>query len=164
MPWHVRTVECMAGVCYSLQNNIFTITKNDKHLWQTPKEWHVDQFILADSNNDGQTEINLLVWKPGDYGSSKPFWVRKNDDSIKNHLFLYQLDGETVNSVWQSSNLNKPNCSAEIKDIDNDGKNELVVLEGEYTKKYKCKPKYQAIWRWSEWGFYNIDRKNLTAL
>lgn len=166
MPWYVSTADLNMNnqlETYSLQNNILTISENGQALWQTPKEWRVDDYILADSNNDGQTEINLLVWKSGDYGASKPFWVQNSDNSVKNHFFLYQLEGQTVKSVWQSSNLDKPNCAAEIKDVDNDGKNELLVLEGEYAKKYHCQPKYKAIWRWGEWGFYNISRKKFDA-
>jgi poly-gamma-glutamate synthesis protein (capsule biosynthesis protein) len=143
---------------YSLENNIVTITENGKQLWQTPEDWHIDDVIIADSNNDGIIEINLLLWKSGNYGSSQPFWIKTNDDSIKNHFFLYTLENDQIKSVWQSSNLDKPNCSAQIKDVDHDGKNELVVLEGEYTEPYKCEPKYKSVWKWSEWGFYLDDR------
>jgi len=168
MPWRVPTdyaIEFNYDLnqnqkpeTYSLKNNILTITEKKKILWQTPAEWHVDDVILADSNNDQKIEINLLVWKPGNYGASRPFWETKNDQEIKNHFFLFTLENNQVKSLWQSSNLDKPNCSAQIKDIDDDGKNELIVLEGEYGKPYFCQPKYQAVWKWHEWGFYLENR------
>jgi len=55
----------------------FTITKNEKQLWQNAQRMACGPIHFGGQQHDGQSEINLLVWKPGDYGSSKPFWVPK---------------------------------------------------------------------------------------
>lgn len=145
---------------FLLKDYSLIIYAEEKNIWQSNTEWHVDDFILGDSNNDQKIELNLLVWKSGNFGSSQPFWEEQNDLSIKNHFFVYQIKDNNVKALWQSSNLDRPNCSAEIYDVDNDNENELVALEGEYRQPYQCEPKFRAIWKWEEWGFYNNNREN----
>ncbi len=140
---------------YTLENGQLTITENSRQIWQTPPEWHVDSFVLADSTNDGITNINLSVWKPGNFGSSRPFWVKENDPSIKNHFFVFRLEQDLVKPVWQSSNLPVPNLAFKIYDVDGDQRNELVVIEGDYAQPQKCQGTFLAFWRWNGWGFSN---------
>jgi poly-gamma-glutamate synthesis protein (capsule biosynthesis protein) len=140
---------------YDLENGRLTITENGKMTWQSPGDWWIDDFVLADSNNDGITDINLTLWKAGSFGSSKPFWVKENDMSVKNHFFVLDFINGTVKQVWGSSNLVEPNCEFQITDIDNDGKNDLVVIEGDYSQKPKCSGNYVAVWKWNDWGFSN---------
>jgi len=140
---------------YSLENGLLAITENLKIVWQSPDDWWIDDFILADSNNDGISDINLSLWKTGDFGSSKPFWVKENDMSVKNHFFVFDFIGDTMKQIWGSSNLGEPNCEFQIADIDNDGKNDLIVIEGDYSQKPKCNGNYIAVWKWNDWGFSN---------
>ena len=144
-----------SGEEYELKNKTLIVSQNKKKIWQTPSSWRVDSFFLADSNNDGRKEINLSVWKKGNFGSSKPFWVKENDQSTKNHFFVFSFDKEKIKAIWQSSNLKKPNCEFIFGDVDNDGKQELVVIEGEYGVKYNCQGNYLAVWQWNGWGFSN---------
>lgn len=143
---------------YRLADGELVITENNKTIWQSEKNWRVDDFVLADANNDGMVELNISVWKPGNYGSSKPFWVEKNDESVKNHFFVYHMADDKFQPVWHSSNLEFPNTRFSFFDINNDKENELVVNEGRYKSDSKCIKNYLAIWRWNEWGFTNIWR------
>lgn len=140
---------------YLLTAGRLTITENQKMIWQSPANWQIDKFVLADANNDGLIDLNLSLWKPGSFGSSKPFWVKENDPSVKNHFFIYDLVGDKLKMVWGSSNLSAPNCEFLIQDIDDDNKNELLVIEGEYSVKTVCQGNYIALWRWNGWGFSN---------
>lgn len=140
---------------YSLANGILKISENSQTIWQSSNQWWVDDFALADSTGDGMTDINLSVWKAGNYGSSKPSWVKENDQSIKNHFFVFDLDKNEVKPVWQSSNLDQPNCKFALADVNQDKKQELVVLEGEYTADWTCQANHLAVWHWPEWGFTN---------
>ena len=105
-------------------------------------------------------EINLWVWKSGDYGNSKPFWVKENDMSVKNHFFVFDFVSGTMKPIWQSSNLDTPNCEFKITDADGDGKNDLVVIEGDYSQKPMCSGNYVAVWKWNDWGFSNEWRSD----
>ncbi len=140
---------------YILENGRLTISENSKIVWQSPIEWWIDNFVLADSNNDKIADINLSLWKAGNFGSSKPFWIKENDMSIKNHFFTLDFTNEAVKQIWGSSNLVEPNCEFQIADVDNDGKNDLIVIEGDYSQTPKCKGDYVAVWKWNDWGFSN---------
>jgi len=152
---------------YILENGKLTISENSKIIWQSSTEWWVDNFVLADSNNDGIADISLSLWKAGNFGSSKPFWVKENDMSVKNHFFVLDFINGEIKQVWGSSNLAEPNCKFQIADIDNDGKNDLIVIEGDYSQKPKCSGNYVAVWKWNDWGFSNewrSERGNYTNL
>jgi len=140
---------------YNLAGGILRVRENGLTVWETPSDWWVDDFVLADSDNDGKEEINLLVWKQGNYGPARPFWEKENDESIKNHFFVFSWESDKIKSKWQSSNLDNPNCQALFKDIDGDRKNELVVLEGDYQDSPSCHGQYWAVWEWNGWGFSN---------
>jgi hypothetical protein len=140
---------------YNLKNGRLTITENKKTIWQSQNDWWIDDFALADSNNDGIIDINLSLWKPGSFGTSKPFWIKENDLSVKNHFFILNFSDGAIKQVWGSSNLAKPNCEFKIADVDNNGKNDLVVIEGDYSQKTKGAGNYIAVWKWNDWGFLN---------
>jgi len=140
---------------YLLKNGQLIVTEDIIMVWQSPNEWKVDQFSLADSNNDGVTDLNFSLWKAGNFGSSQPFWIENNDMSIKNHFFVLNYENDTMRHVWGSSNLALPNCEFQIADVDDDGINELIVIEGNYWNIHECKGEYVAVWKWNDWGFTN---------
>ena len=84
-----------------------------------------------------------------------------------NHFFILDFIDNAVKQIWGSSNLTEPNCEFKIADIDNDSKNELVVIEGDYLQKPECNGSFVAVWKWNGWGFSNewrSDRGNYSNL
>ena len=140
---------------YILQNGKLIIRENAETLWQSADDWWVEDFALADSTNDGVADINLSVWKSGSFGKFKPIWVKNDDPSVKNHFFIFDWEDGKIKPVWQSSNLDAPNCQILVDDVNADGENELIVLEGDYADTPDCRGKYVAVWKWGEWGFLN---------
>ena len=147
---------------YSLKDGCLSIAAGSATVWESPLSWWIDDFVLADSNNDGVTDINLSLWKAGDYGKHMPFWVKENDMSIKNHFFILDYSKGRVRHVWCSSNLSQPNCEFQFADINNDLKKELIVIEGNYSQvEGDYSPAsgnrglYIAVWSWNGWGFSN---------
>ncbi|MFA5990860.1 MAG: hypothetical protein WC794_01270 [Candidatus Doudnabacteria bacterium] len=136
---------------YILQNGKIKILQNGQTLWQSPPEWWVDSFAVADSDNNSQQELNLSVWKIGSFGPIKPFWFIGKDDGISNHFFVFRLVRGDFNPVWQSSALTRPNCSFEFKTQNN--QTLLYTREGQYTSDYSCTPLSESIWEWNGWGF-----------
>ena len=139
---------------YSLQNGKLKVADGSRLIWQSRDDWWVDDFFLGDSDNDDIPELNLLVWKSGSFGPHKPFWLDRDDLSIKNHLFIFKLVEGAIKPVWQSSNLDRPNYEAGLADLDGDGTNELVVTEGNYDDP---KVRKAGIWKWNGWGFTRIS-------
>lgn len=119
-------------------------------IWETPREWWVDDFLTGDANNDGVPDLSLLVWKAGSFGANRPFWVEQDDPSVKNHLFIFKMADGAMKPLWQSSNLDRPNLAAALADLDGDGKNELIATEGSYANPRERKT---TLWQWNGWGF-----------
>lgn len=152
-----------------LENGRVRYEQDCSVVWQSSDAWWVDNFKVADSTGDGEFKINMSAWRSGNFGRSKPFWIEKNDMSIKNHLFVMRYSQGDFKSVWMSSNLSKPNTEFVFADLDGDSLMELAVIESEYGEETSGFGEYVAIWKWNEWGFFNEWRsekgqyKNLTV-
>ncbi|MEG3072155.1 MAG: hypothetical protein RQM92_16025 [Candidatus Syntrophopropionicum ammoniitolerans] len=55
--------------------------------------------------------------------------------------------------MWQSSNLDRPNYDGILIDLNGNGKNELVVTEGDYADP---RVRQTSVWQWNGWGFSKI--------
>ncbi|MDD4238809.1 MAG: CapA family protein [Desulfotomaculaceae bacterium] len=138
---------------YTLQDGKLRVSTGAQTIWESQDDWWVDDFFLGDADNDGVFDLNLLVWKSGSFGRHKPFWITRDDMSVKNHLFIFKRVEGCFKAVWQSSNLDRPNYEAALADLDGDGKNELLVTEGDYADPEK---REAGIWKWNGWGFSKI--------
>lgn len=138
---------------YILENGTLTIKESEGIVWQSSEDWWVDDFTLADSTGDGAPDISMSVWKSGSFGDSHPFW-EEGGAEVKNHFFVFDYADKKMTPVWQSSNLDAPNREFAINDIDEDGKPELVAIEGDYGGENR----FIAVWRWNGWGFSNLWR------
>jgi len=145
---------------YILDDDRLTVREEGQLLWQSPPDWHIENVVLGDANNDGVDNIVMTLWKTGSFGPVKPFWYPNEDVSYKNHLFVYQLKDKGMKQVWCSSDLDHPIVSFTIRDMDKDNLMELVVEEGQYQKlaghRYTLDKSSQlrtTVWRWDEWGF-----------
>jgi len=148
--------------CYRLEGGRLSISRENRVLWQSPASWGVYECIWGDVNNDGREELVLLLWKTGSYGKDKPFWHQGFDDRLSNHLFVYQLINDQLKPLWCSSALPRPITDLQVIDIDQDGKNALVISEGKYGRLLDEKaplvtPPSRLIMRWQGWGFYSTE-------
>lgn len=148
---------------YLLEDHTLTVTEGSQKLWISPAEYTIDYFALGDIDNDGTLNLVFSLWKTGSFGRNHPFWHTGSDESYKNHLFLYKLREDTFKQAWCSSDLDHPILSFEIRDINDDGENELVTLEGEYIQiageRFAADPegsKQTTKWKWGGWGFQRL--------
>jgi hypothetical protein len=145
---------------YQLEKGQLTIREGKRLLWQSPRSWTIQSCLTADANNDGAEELLLVLWKKGSFGPSKPMWQEGKDDEYSNHLFLYRPVAGKLKSVWCSSALIHPIIKLEVTDINNDGKNELKVVEGPKAgTAYNLRRHFSqrsTSWVWEGWGFVRI--------
>ncbi|MDD4803180.1 MAG: hypothetical protein PHF24_09620 [Syntrophomonas sp.] len=147
---------------YVLNKRILSVYENDELLWNSPENWMVQSFILADVNHDSVEDLLMVVWKKGNYGPDKPFWILQDDPRFSQHLFLYNLLQKHMKPLWMSSALDQPIKTLQIEDPNNDGKNILLVQASTYSISGWLKPARTSsdsqVWQWKGWGFYRLDQ------
>jgi hypothetical protein len=109
-------------------------------LWQNEAEnWHIGRLDVGDPNNDGRIEYLLLLWKPDASGT------------IRSHPFLMGWRGGHYRIIWGGSATHRFIQDLAVDDLDADGEQELVVLEG--GSKPGDMGEVLSVWHWHGWGF-----------
>jgi hypothetical protein len=112
------------------------IYQGGEQAWESPLEWQVLDVALGDPNDDGRGEILLAL--------------RKQDRSgvLQSHPFIIGFRGGIYRQLWGGSAVADSIEEIELGDLDGDGTQELVVLEGR-GKDLRA----VTVWRWNGWGF-----------
>lgn len=119
--------------------------------WQSDPAWSVTRFCLTDVDNDGVLDIFFVLWKPDEAGVARC------------HPFIYGWRRDAWRPVWMGSAVADPIAEFVVGDVDGDGRNELVVLEGRYGDpaegtRRSVGPQYVAVWRFDQWWFQLLWR------
>jgi hypothetical protein len=108
-------------------------------LWQSNSEWKVKEVLTSDLNNDGKTELVLLVWRP-----FKPWPIDvflpsggrisafHDNQNMSSHLILIGWDGNRYREFWAGSALADPISNIRSISIDDGHTLELIAIEGRY--------------------------------
>ena len=140
-----------------LKEGILSVVHQDQEIWRSDPSWDVRQLLVADVNNDGQQEAAFVLWKPFrlepailyDTFGFPSLW---EEGSVRNHIFLYGWRNGTWQHLWCSSPVADPILELAAADVDGNGANELVVLEGSYDAP-DAAARHVSVWRWNGWGF-----------
>jgi hypothetical protein len=141
-----------------LREGVLHVYLNDHVVWTSDPAWDVPQFVVGDVDNDGQQEVAVVLWKPfhrepdivyDTYSFPSPW----EEGSQCNHLFVYGWRNDEWKPMWCSSPIADPIVELAVGDVDGDGANELVVLEGSYGDAVVAPARHVAVWRWNGWGF-----------
>lgn len=121
------------------------VLSENEVLFSSEEGWMVSDFLTADIDYSGDTELLLLVWKQGNYGTSRPFWVDEDEDNDvwSQHLFVYRWEDDRIKPVWMSSDL-----GLDAKDWSVDDKMLLHMISDDGS---------ETIWAWNEFGFALIE-------
>lgn len=110
-------------------------------VWQNEAEnWRVTQIDAGDLDHDGRIEVLLLLWRPDP--------ITKK---LGSHPFLVGWRGGRFGVIWGGSATAVPIQRVRVGDLDGDGREELVVLEGGSAP--GDAGQYVSIWSWSGWVF-----------
>jgi hypothetical protein len=89
------------------------------HIWRNEEPgWRVVRIDVGDAGNDGRMELLLLLWQLDPQGV------------LRSHPFLIGWRGGRYRGVWGGGAAAVPIQDAAVGDVDGDGRQELVVLEG----------------------------------
>ena len=101
--------------------------------------WRFTQISAGDPNDDGRTELLLLLWQPDATGR------------LRSQPYLLGWRSGRYRIIWGGSATAVPIQSVAIADLNADGRSELVVLEG------GAQPgdpgDHVSVWHWHGWGF-----------
>jgi hypothetical protein len=131
---------------------------NESQVWESDLSWDVRRMLLTDLDSDAEQELALILWKPcllepsviyNHFGFTPPC----EEGTLRNHLFLYGWRDGEWRALWCSSPLADPIRELAVGDVDGDGDNEIVVLEGSYGDAVDEPARHVSVWRWNGWGF-----------
>ena len=115
---------------------------NHESSYLSPEEWRVQDALAVDINHDGTTELVLLAWRQGNFGSSTPFWRENDKTTWTQHLFILRPTAAELQPVWMTSDL-----GMEVSEVHaQDERIELVERDGTRT-----------LWEWLSWGLTLVE-------
>ena len=139
------------------------LNKDAQPKWQSADTWMVREAISADLNRDGKRELVMVVWrpfKPWPIDAFLPSGGRIKDfhdaNGMSCHVILVGWDGAKYRELWAGSALVDPVRKIQAVDLDRDGYQELVALEGEYDSDNRFGN--LTVWDWNAFGFRLRDR------
>jgi len=147
-----------------LKNGMFDLTCAYGD-WSSPADWTVQQADWTDLNHDGNPEVTLLVKRPFapwpvdrvlPYGG----FINSHQDAggFSSHIILIGWKGNRWGELWAGSALARPVRSFKTCDVNNDDRQELMVLEGDYADSDPSTASSLAIWEWNSFGFDLVSR------
>jgi hypothetical protein len=140
LPEHVRKV-----------GEQVVIHQDGAEAWRSPPTWRVVDLALGDPNDDGRSELLLALWKRGLDGLEPSNWGKEH--TLRSRPFVVGYRGGGYRTLWGGSAVADPIHEVELGDIDGDGAQELIVLEGDDPRQRTV-----SVWRWHGWGFSLIWR------
>jgi hypothetical protein len=149
----------------ALANARAIIATGSQTLWESPAAWSVSQAIVSDLNDDGVPEATLVVWRPY---ASWPIdrWLPHGGriDAFHDaagqscHLILVGWKNGRWREVWAGSALSDPLLQIAAVDLDLDGAEELLALEGRYGIRQSVASGRLGLWKWNGFGF-NLESR-----
>jgi hypothetical protein len=146
-----------------LQGSV-AIQRGQETLWTSPPGWEVTQATISDLNQDGQPELAILLWRdfapwPIDAWLAHPGRINDFHDQEKRscHLILIGWRGDSFVELWAGSALVDPLLDFTTADINGDGDNELIAMEGRYDG-LRDTAHAVTTWEWNGFGFSLLAR------
>jgi poly-gamma-glutamate synthesis protein (capsule biosynthesis protein) len=136
------------GVLESVRrvNEQVIIYSDGTEAWRSPPTWRVVDVALGDPNDDGRGEVLLALWKPGLDGLETPSPEKLRVP--RSHPFIVGYRGGIYRTLWGGSAVSDPIHEVELGDVNGDGDQELIVLDGDGPDERTV-----SVWRWHGWGF-----------
>jgi hypothetical protein len=142
------------------------IEQGGQMAWRSPADWQVSQALIGDLDQDGQPEVDLLVWRPfrpWPVDRFLPFGGRidafQDSQGRSCQIILIAWRSGAYQERWAGSALAEPLRSFAVADLDGDGQQELVGLETAYDAPLSSAARAVSIWAWNGFGFSLLRRQ-----
>ena len=132
-----------------LKDGTLRVHSGDTLLYETKKEWKIADIDALDLTENGKTEILMLVWKKGSFGTSKPFWIERDDTGWSQHIFVFECREGKIEPLWMSSDL-----GMEVREWRTDEEKRLHLISVKGT---------ETVWAWDSWGFTLVGEQPAAA-
>ena len=126
-----------------LQNRCVTVESSEGILFETPDTLWVQDVLVSDADGDGQRELVMLCWRRGHYDRARPFWIKEADQSIRQHIYIYDWKEDHFQPRWMASDI-----LIDVIDWSIDTMNLFHLTEPDGT---------ESRWIWDSWGLTRID-------
>jgi len=90
-----------------LRERRLSVGSSRMEAYVTPSSWQVMDAVVCDVDGNGKQELAMLVWRRGNYGSSRPFWDTKPDLRMTEHLYLLCLRDGQMEPFWMGHELGR---------------------------------------------------------
>jgi hypothetical protein len=144
----------------SLDNGIARLKTNGMTVWESPPGWQVKQALISDLDQDDKPELTLLIqrpYQPWPVDQWLPYGGRIADfqdpSGMSSHIILIGWKDGRYKEVWAGSSLSQPALVIAAADLNQDGRTELVTMEGTYNTKKIFPGKAIKLWEWNGFGF-----------
>jgi hypothetical protein len=136
------------------------LESNGKTVWESPVEWQVVQALISDLNGDGQAELTLLVqrpYQPWPVDEWLPYGGRikefQDTSGMSCHIILIGWKKGRYREMWAGSSMSQPALRIGTADLNQDGRTELITMEGTYNNKDIFPGNAIKVWEWNGFGF-----------
>ncbi len=117
---------------YTLNNGRLSVVQGQHRIWESPPDWWIDNFVVEDSTNDGAGDLKLSVWVMALTNDVPILWPPQAIPRLVNRFIAYTFRQGNLEPLWTSPALPGPIHDFTVADINNDSRNELILIEGSY--------------------------------
>lgn len=156
--WHVYTFQHGSFIDSPVSQVFFPRPALSSPFPSPSDAWLVTARAFADVTDDGADEWVFIVWRPWrdwpiQRWSDVPSPIAGFHDAAGHSCHLVLLDPQDGREIWAGSALPAPLLALAVGDVDGDGRNEVVTLEGDYTTGRDGPATYVDLWQWNGFGF-----------
>lgn len=130
-----------ANVVIEQKGRGITVRAHNDLIWELEDEVSAQDFLFEDIDHDGVKELLVLCWKKGRFGKKKPTWVEEDETDWSQHIFIYEVENDTVKPKWMASDIGMKAQSWSFLD----GVLSITDTDGVVSK-----------WIWRSWGLEKL--------
>ena len=119
--------------------------KDGRCIFSSPTGCLVQNMLYADIDRDGEKELILLDFNVGRYGSHRPFWVKRDELKLYQHIYIYDYisKDEMFRPIWMASDIGMEASDFALKDKG------VIEMEDRHGMK--------SDWMWISFGLRCVD-------